>query len=127
METYTLNTANPVEPRIGTWTLTVRSDPSSKFYYLLMGLVAGTDFCLPLDTLSEGHVLPRPRSYAGPLEELYSFDALPDLDALAEAQGVSPTTDVRSLATDGWPENESVEDFIAAAMEGRHEEDEPDS
>lgn len=60
-------------------------------------------------------------------EDLFSFDALPDLDALAEAQGVSPTTDINDLATDDWPEDESVEDFIAAAMEGRHEEDEPDS
>ncbi len=33
------------------------------------------------------------------------------------------------LATDFWPEGESVEDFIAAATEGRYEEeeDEPDS
>ena len=68
-----------------------------------------------------------PRSNTGALEELYSFDVLPDLDALAGAQGVSPTTDVRDLATDDWPEDESVEDFIAAATEGRREEDEPDS
>jgi hypothetical protein len=50
-----------------------------------------------------------------------------DLDVLAEEQGVTPTTDVRNLATDDWPDDESVEDFIAAAMEGRHEEHEPDS
>lgn len=60
-------------------------------------------------------------------EDLYSFDAQPDLDALAKVQGVSPTVDIRDLATDDWPEDESVEDFIAAAMEGRHDEDEPDS
>jgi hypothetical protein len=60
-------------------------------------------------------------------ENLFSFDVRPDLDALSEAQGVSPTADVRDLATDDWPEDESVEDFIAAATEGRHEEDEPDS
>lgn len=54
---------------------------------------------------------------------LYSFDALPDLDALAEGQGISPKTDIRNLATDDWPQGESVEDFIDTAMEGRHEEE----
>jgi hypothetical protein len=53
---------------------------------------------------------------------------VPDLDALAEAQGVSPIGDIDELISDFWPEGESVEDFIAAAMEGRYEgEDEPDS
>lgn len=60
-------------------------------------------------------------------EDLYSFDALPSPDALAEAQGVARGNDARQPATDFWPEGESVEDFIAAAMEGRYEEeDEPD-
>lgn len=69
--------------------------------------------------------LPTPTDTAE--HDLYAFDVLPDLDALAEAQGVFPTTDASALATDDWPEDESVEDFIAAAMEGRHEEDESDS
>jgi hypothetical protein len=60
--------------------------------------------------------------------DLYSFDALPDLDALAEAQGVRPIENIDDLVTDFWPKDESVEDFIAAATEGRHEEeDEPES
>lgn len=54
------------------------------------------------------------------------FGTLPDLDALAEAQDVQPIDDIDDLVTDFWPENESVEDFIAAATEARHEEDEPD-
>jgi hypothetical protein len=58
---------------------------------------------------------------------LYSFDTLPDLDALAAAQGVQPIENIDDLVADFWPEDESVEDFIAAAKEGRHEEDEPDS
>jgi hypothetical protein len=33
----------------------------------------------------------------------------------------------RKCYTDDWPGDESVEDLIAAAMEGRHEEGEPDS
>ncbi len=61
-------------------------------------------------------------------EDLYSFDALPSPEALAEAQGVARGNDASQPATDFWPEGESVEDFIAAAMEGRYEEeDEPDS
>jgi len=61
-------------------------------------------------------------------EDLYSFDALPSPEALAEAQGVALGNDASQPATDFWPEGENVEDFIAAAMEGRYEEeDEPDS
>jgi hypothetical protein len=61
-------------------------------------------------------------------EDLYAFDALPSPEALAEAQGVARGSDASQPATDFWPEGESVEDFIAAAMEGRYEEeDEPDS
>ena len=69
----------------------------------------------------------RPTSAEAREEDLYSFDALPSLDALAAAQGVQPIENIDDLVTDFWPEDESVEDFIAAATEGRHEEDEPDS
>ena len=55
-------------------------------------------------------------------EAMYSFDALPDLEALARVQGISPVRDIGDLAGD-WPEGESVEDFIAAATEGRYEEE----
>jgi hypothetical protein len=61
-------------------------------------------------------------------KDLYSFDVLPDLDALAAAQGVRPVENIDDLVADFWPEDENVEDFIAAATEGRHEEeDEPES
>jgi hypothetical protein len=50
-----------------------------------------------------------------PLPEWYSMDVV--------YRGLAQTL----LVIDFWPEDESVEDFIAAAMEGRHEEDEPDS
>jgi hypothetical protein len=60
-------------------------------------------------------------------DDLYSFDALPDLDALSAAQGVQPIENIDDLVTDLWPGDESVEDFIAAATEGRYEEeDEPE-
>lgn len=60
-------------------------------------------------------------------DSLYSFDALPDLEALARARGVSPAVAVGDSPADFWPEGESVEDFIAAATEGRYEEESPDS
>ena len=77
-----------------------------------------------LNQLAEANL---PISAETGIEDLYSFDALPDLDALAAAQGIQPIENIDDLVADFWPEDESVEDFIASAMEGRHEEDEPDS
>ena len=60
-----------------------------------------------------------------PLPEWYSMDA-----AYGEtARRLNQPAEANELATDLWPEGESVEDFIAAATEGRYEEeeDEPDS
>jgi len=129
VETYypELNATNSPEQFTGRWAFTVRGGSGFGLAYLATTFAVATDLRQFVDALPEEIVLPSPRSDAGALEELYAFDALPDLDALAEAQGVSPIRDVRSLATDEWPEDESVEDFIAAAMEGRHEEDEPNS
>jgi hypothetical protein len=127
VDTYPLNTSNPIRLRGEDWALTVRSNPSLASFLLGADFVATTDFSGFWAFLPQGAVLPRPRSDADALGGLYAFDATPDLDALAAAQGVAATTDVESLATDDWPEDESVEDFIAAAMEGRHEEDEPGS
>jgi hypothetical protein len=130
METFypELAATNSPERFAGRWTFTIRSMSGFNLAYLTAALVAATDFHRSMDALPAEAALPGLHSDAGALEELYAFDALPDLDVLAEAQGVSPTTDVKSLATDYWPDGESVEDFIAAAMEGRHgEEDEPDS
>ena len=123
MKTYVLNTANSLEPGIENWSLTARSDPGLSFYHLAAGFIAVTD----LHRFSEEDVVSGPRSDSGAPRGLYSFDALPDLDALAAAQGIQPIENIDDLALDFWPEDESIEDFIAAAMEGRHEEDEPDS
>jgi hypothetical protein len=125
METFypELAATNSPEQFAGRWTFTVRSMSGFDLAYLTAAFIAATDFHRSMDTLPAEVTLLGPRSDA--LEELYAFDAIPDLDALAEAQGVSPTTDARNLAADDWPEDESVEDFIAAAMEGRYEEGEP--
>ena len=60
-----------------------------------------------------------------PLSEggLSSFNVLPDLNALAEAQGVRPIEDVDDLVADFWPEDESIDEFIATVRRWRDEED----
>lgn len=127
MQTYPeLNATNPAERSTDKWVFTVPGGSNVGFVYLTVALLAATSPRMYRDVCQEEILIPMPRPDASALEGLYAFDALPDLDALAEAQGVSPTTDVEDLATDDWPEDESVEDFIAAIMEGRHEEDEPD-
>jgi hypothetical protein len=51
---------------------------------------------------------------------LYETD-VPDLDALAEAQGVSPIGDIDELVADFWPEDDSAEDFMVAVRKWRDE------
>lgn len=46
---------------------------------------------------------------------------IPDLDALAKAQGVAPIGDIDELLADFWPEDESVEDFMTAVRRWRDE------
>ena len=122
MRTYPeLNAGTSPEQFTGRLTLTVRGGADFNLAYLSAALVAATDFHKFLE------LSPQPHPDAGELGDLYSFDALPDLDALAEAQGITPVTNFEDLLGDSWPEGESVEDFIGAATEGRYEEDEPES
>ena len=44
----------------------------------------------------------------------------PDIQALAERQGVQPITDFDNLLG-GWPEDESIDDFLAALSDWRQE------
>ena len=131
METYTLNETNPVAPPMKDWAFIVPSSSTLAFYYVSTAFAVPTAFTAltgfdhAWGARSVAIDLPRPRSSAGTLEELYAFDALPDLDALAGAQGITPVTDFEDLLGDSWPEGESVEDFIAAATEGRHEQEIP--
>jgi hypothetical protein len=125
MQTYPdLNATNPAERSTDRWTLTAPSSSNVGFISLTAALVATIGLGQFVDALSRA---PTPLPDAGLAEELYAFDALPDLEDLAKAQGVQPINDIDDLATDFWPEDESVEDFIAAATEWRHEEDELDS
>ena len=49
----------------------------------------------------------------------YNFDAHPSLEELIAQQGKGPIQDVNILRGDFWPENEPVEEFIAALHEWR--------
>ncbi len=49
------------------------------------------------------------------------FDSLPDIEALARAQGVSSNTRFEELLGDFWPDDQSVEDFLAARERWRRE------
>jgi len=49
----------------------------------------------------------------------YNFYANPTLDEIAEQQGKGPITDVSKLIGDFWPEDEPIEDFLAALREWR--------
>lgn len=43
----------------------------------------------------------------------------PSIDELMIEQGVTPVSDARELLGDFWPDEESVDDFIAAVREWR--------
>jgi hypothetical protein len=49
----------------------------------------------------------------------YNFDATPTLEELAAQQGKGPVADARILHGDFWPEQEPIEDFLAALHEWR--------
>ena len=51
---------------------------------------------------------------------LYDFK-VPELDVLAEVQGIEPIGDIDELVADFWPEEESVEDIMAAVRRWRDE------
>ena len=47
----------------------------------------------------------------------YKFEANPTLDELIAQQGKGPVADVGRLHGDFWPEDEPIEDFLAALHE----------
>ena len=44
----------------------------------------------------------------------YNFDANPSVDELIAQQGKGPISDPRILLGDFWPEDEPIEEFLAA-------------
>jgi hypothetical protein len=55
----------------------------------------------------------------------YTFKASPTLDEIIAQQGKGPITDVRVLHGDFWPDDEQLEDFLAALDEWRGPESDP--
>jgi hypothetical protein len=51
-----------------------------------------------------------------------SFDARPDLAALASEQGVEPAGDVDALLGDFWPEDEGADEFVSALRTWRRDD-----
>jgi len=49
----------------------------------------------------------------------HAFEANPTLDEIIEQQGKGPITDVAVLHGNFWPEDEPIEDFLAALHEWR--------
>jgi len=55
-----------------------------------------------------------------------SFEADPSLDELVAQQGKGPVNDLSLLCGDFWPEDESIDDFLAALHEWRgHKQADP--
>jgi hypothetical protein len=49
----------------------------------------------------------------------YNFDANPTVDELIAQQGKGPIGDPRTLLGDLWPDDEPIEEFLAALDEWR--------
>jgi phage protein U len=50
---------------------------------------------------------------------VYSEHGHPSIEELMAQQGTGPITDVSALQGDFWPEEEGIEDFLAALHEWR--------
>ena len=54
-----------------------------------------------------------------PTSQRYLRKGHPSIEELMQEQNVKPVSDARELLGDFWPEDESVDDFIAAVREWR--------
>ena len=53
------------------------------------------------------------------LEQKYASAGHPLIEELKQVQGTTPTSDPRELLGDFWPEEENIDDFLAALREWR--------
>ena len=53
------------------------------------------------------------------LERKYASAGHPSIEELKQVQGTTPTSDPRELLGDFWPEEENIDDFLAALREWR--------
>ncbi len=59
------------------------------------------------------------RNMGQTIEEKYESAGRPSIEELKQAQGAIPTSDPRELLGDFWPEDENIDDFLAAQREWR--------
>jgi len=55
----------------------------------------------------------------GPATVPYASSGHPSIERLTSEQGTGPTTDVSALHGNFWPEEESIEEFVATIREWR--------
>jgi hypothetical protein len=73
-----------------------------------------------LDSVAEPNRKHRNRAADGRLDAAFpSEQGHPSVEQLMAEQGTGPITDIASLRGDFWPEEESIEDFLAALHEWR--------
>jgi hypothetical protein len=53
------------------------------------------------------------------LERIYASASHPSIEELKQVQGTIPTSDPTELLGDFWPEDENIDDFLAALREWR--------
>jgi hypothetical protein len=53
------------------------------------------------------------------LEQKYVSAGHPSIEELKKVQGTIPTSDPRELLGDFWPDEENIDDFLAALREWR--------
>ena len=53
------------------------------------------------------------------IEQKYASSGHPSIEELKHVQGTTPTSDPRELLGGFWPEEENIDDFLAALREWR--------
>ena len=53
------------------------------------------------------------------LDQKYAASGHPSIEELKQAPGAGPTSDRRQLLGDFWPEDEDIDDFLAAVRDWR--------
>jgi hypothetical protein len=84
------------------------------------GQVEGVDATIFLVTTLQPGATVTAYMVGAAVNPIHDYTA-PDLDTLAEAQGIEPIEDIDELIADFWPKDEGVEDITAAVRRWRDE------
>ena len=69
---------------------------------------------------------PKPAPEARPQTSRYANPRCPTPEELMAEQGTGPITDISQLRADFWPEEESIDEFVATYREWRgHKREDP--